>query len=354
MPKQAIQFLTKGVLLLTAFFLITVGLNFVFVRTVDWRKWQDPRKRLFWDGVDRNADVYIVGDSVFISGYVNRETDTLWNLLQELSGRRVSNCTLDGADTVDFLKVGKLLAEYDGTGKTVVLDVIPTRFVPNKIPLANTGNYPTEFDRRMGDSAVGKSLASLFRPLTILDVDVLMNLAKRKQFFDTDDYRDVVWTNDGGRAIKRFAGFEKYWLETDQLKSFEFIDQFDSLLKARGYTLLIVLTPLNSDLVQQNARLHSSQTYQDRLAVVHEALVGYLSAKKIAYVDTYGKFRSEEFSDMMHLNARGDRHMAESIAAHLKAAAADRRRVSTSDHGTNQTPTPGRHFGTQDSPIQAN
>ncbi len=315
LSQGARWFIVKGFALLASFYALTLAGSFLFTRVVDWRAWQDPRKRLLWDGVDPTAEIIILGDSAFVSGYVDREDQSLWKVLEQRTGRHVFNGTLTGAEPADFVNAAKLLAQFDGTGKIVLLDIIPDRFLRNGAPPQESGNYPTEFSRRIGENIIRRLVIKLVKPLKVLDVDILVNVVKRKRFFGTKEYRDVVWSRDGGHALTKFKTFEKYWLATGDLKNFRWLEEVESILKARGYRLTVVLTPANDALLNEYAR--EPRVYEKRLAAAHEALLGYLEETGESYIDAYGKFESEEFADLIHFNASGDRHMAELIAAHL-------------------------------------
>lgn len=315
LSQGARWFIVKGFTLLASFYVLTLAGSFLFTRVVDWRAWQDPRKRLLWDGVDPTAEIIILGDSAFVSGYVDTEDQSLWKVLEQRTGRRVFNGTLTGAEPADFVNAAKLLAQFDGTGKIVLLDIIPDRFLQNGAPLQEFGNYPTEFSRRIGENIASRSFVKLAKPLKVLDVDILMNVVKRKRFFGTKEYRDVVWSRDGGHALTKFKTFEKYWLDTGGLKSFRWLEEVQSILQTRGYRLSVVLTPVNNALLNEYAR--EPRLYEKRLEAAHEALLGYLDEKGDSYIDAYGQFESGEFADLIHFNATGDRHMAGLIAAYL-------------------------------------
>ena len=311
-------FIAKGFALMTSFYIVTLVGSFLFTQAVDWRAWQDPRKRLLWDGVDPTATIAIIGDSAFLSGYVNTEDQSLWKVLERVTGRHVFNGTLDGAEPADFIKAAQLLAQYDGTGKIVLLDIIPDRFLQNRAPPQESGNYPTEFGRRVGENITSRLLVTLVKPVKVLDPDILMNVVKRKRFFGTKEYRDVVWSSDGsGRARAKFQSFEEYWLDTGGLNSFRWIEGIECILQQRGYRLIVVLTPVNRVLLNEYARLREPKAYEKRLDAAHETLLSYLDEKGVPYIDAYTQFESEEFADLIHFNASGDRHMAELIAAYL-------------------------------------
>lgn len=318
MQKEARQFFVKGLTLIALFYALTLFGSVLFDQIVDWRAYQDPRQRLLWGGIDPTSEIIILGDSGFLSQYVDSEEQTLWRVLERLTGKRVFNGTLDGAEPPDFIKAGRLLAQHEGGGKVVLLDIIPTRFLRDRTPRGESGNYPTEFSRRLGENPLSRLLVYVGKPLLVLDSDILISCLKRKQFFGTKQYRNVIWSEDGGRARKRFRGLEKYWSDNGDLKNFGWIEELELILKTKGYRLVLVLTPVNSDLVKEYARLVEPDAIEKRLEFAHKTLLGYLRENQIAYVDTYGHLASEDFVDLFHANARGDRRIAELITIRLK------------------------------------
>jgi lysophospholipase L1-like esterase len=126
-----------------------------------------------------------------------------------------------------------------------------------------------------------------------------------------------VWSDDNGRARRKFQDFERYWLDNRDLKSFGWIKELELVLKTNGYRLVLVLTPVNSDLLKEYARLVEPGAVEKRLEFAHEALLGYLRENQIAFIDIYGYLASEEYADLFHLNSSGDRRMAELITIRL-------------------------------------
>lgn len=311
------RFLGKALLLLALFYGLTLTGSLLFNKVVDWRAWQDPRRRLLWDKIDPSSQIILLGDSAFISGYVNSADQTLWKVMEGLIGRPVFNGTLDGAEPPDFLKAGKLIAQQDGQGKFVFLNIIPTRFLKNRAPKNSFGNYPTQFNRKLGENAISQWLVAISKPLLILDSDVLISCIKRKEYYKTKEFSDMVWKNDGGRALSKFLAFEKYWLNEFTLNSFDWIPELDSILKSRGYKLVLVLTPVNNTLLQEYARVINPQECQRLMDYAHETLTRHLQRIGIPFVDAYRQFSSEEFADLIHTNSRGDSRLAQLMVQFL-------------------------------------
>ena len=314
--SAAWRFVLKGVGLLIGFYVAALSANFVFSKLVDWRALQDPRQRILWDDITPESGIIILGDSVFISGHADTETQTLGAVLSRDVGAPVFNGALNGADPPDFLKAAQLVAQRPGRGRTVILDIIPTRPLEDRVP-AGPGNYPTEFRRRVADDALSWVGVSLLRPLHIMDPTVLMNCLKRKKYFGSGEYRNTVWWNDGGQAIAKFRTFEKYWIPGGGLKPFGWIREMAGILEGAGYRFVLVLTPVNEPLIRRYATQIDADECVARFAHGHSELLKYLSAERIAYVDASGKLSSNEFADLVHPNTEGDQRLADLIAGYL-------------------------------------
>jgi hypothetical protein len=87
----------------------------------------------------------------------------------------VFNGALEVADPPDFLNAADLLTSSGMKGATVVLDVMPNRFLEFSQLENPLGNQARRFERLLGHGAVSSLLAEIRRPLVILDPDILMN-----------------------------------------------------------------------------------------------------------------------------------------------------------------------------------
>jgi len=301
------------------FYLLAATVSAVFDHSFNWRAYQDPHERLLWDSRTDLSDVVLLGDSAFISAYVDRPEDALGNVLQRASGKRVFNGSLNGADAADFLNATKLLLKDRARDKTVVLDIVPTRFLPFRHPELANGNYPGEFGRLVGADAITKTLVRLRRPLVILDPDIMMNcIFPQRKWYGIEPRRDRVWNRDGDLARKRFETFEKELLDMDELGRMDWIGQMDGVLKSGDNRLVIFITPVNDLLIREYASPQEAVKIRARIARSREVLLGYLNRHAIPYIDGTGQFDSERFVDLIHPNARGDHRIAELITNYLE------------------------------------
>ncbi len=303
-----------------AFPLLLYGLvalaNTVFVHLVDWRAYQNPQERLLWDLDLPKTGLVMLGDSVFASSYVDSPKQTFSFLVQERSGKEVFNAALQGADPPDFLNAAELLTSNGMKGATVVLDIMPNRFLEFDQIENPAGNQARRFERLLGRGPVASLVARIRRPLVILDSDILMNCFIRKTFFGVDPYRDREWDKDGDLARRRFKVFQQQ-IEFGRLRSFAWVQELNRMLKHGDNKLVIFVTPVNEKLIEA----YSSKGYAARCRVefsrAHESLLSYLSRQGIPYIDASTQFGAEDFADLVHVNAHGEQRIAELIQAYL-------------------------------------
>ncbi len=204
MENGARRFVARALFLGVMFYAVSLLFSVLFAQAWDWRSWQDPRKRLLYEPVPGDSDIILLGDSIWISSYVKSEDETLWKALEKLTGKRVFNATLNGADPPDFLNAVKLLPKREKTGAVVFLDVVPTRFLPRNYVEPERGNYPGEFSSLIADSLVRRLIVFLRKPLLVFDADIVLNCLLRKTYFSVGDDRPRVWAKDGDFALRRF------------------------------------------------------------------------------------------------------------------------------------------------------
>lgn len=309
----------KAAIFAGVFYGVAMAASVLFAHVVDWRAYQDPRERLFWDSAISDADVIVLGDSVFDSSFVNSPQDGFENVVQELTGERVFNGALNGAEPPDFLNAAQLLVADGVRGATVVLDVMPNRSLAFRRPEQTSGNYPGRFRRVLGDNVVSRALANIRQPLIVLDPDILLSCLKgNKHFYGVGPYRDHVWYSDEDMARRRFEVFQQQ-VTSGPFQPLDWIQNVDSILKQNGNTLVVFVSPVNDALIDSYSSSEDAARYHALLSAAHSRLVEYLQHTAVPYIDATGRLDSDSFADMVHVNKRGNRRFAELIAGYLQS-----------------------------------
>jgi hypothetical protein len=319
MPAGAKVLIAKVATFVVVFYGAAMIATVLFARIVDWRAYQNPRERLFWDYAISDVDVVFIGDSVFDASFVNAPQDTFASVVQKMTGKRVFNAALNGADPPDFLNAARLVVADGVRGATVVLDVMPNRSLVFRQPEPASGNYPGRFRRVLGDDVASRALANLRRPLIVLDPDIMLNCFKRqKQFYGIGALRDRVWYADGDMARRRFEVFQQQ-VTSEPFQPLDWIELADSILKQNGNRLVVFISPVNDSLIRSYASAADAGRYRALLSAAHIGVVQYLRHAAIPYIDAAGKLDSDSFADMVHVNTRGNRRFGELIAGYLQS-----------------------------------
>jgi hypothetical protein len=313
------RFALKAILLGAGFYAVSLMLSFLFDEFSNWRAWQDPRKRLLYEAVPHDTDIVLLGDSIWISSYVDSEQHTLWKLLEANTGKRVFNATLNGADPPDFVNAIKLLPTRERSGAVVFLNIVPTRLLPRSFAERAGGNYSGEFANLAGDSPARRLYVWLRKPLRIFDTEIVSNVVLRKRHFAIGDDRYRVWSRDGEFALRRFRTFERYIVDTVELRDLEWIATIDTRLGEKGYRLVVAITPVNRALIRAYATPERAASALLRLEQAHAELIRFLRKRGIGFVDCYEDATADEFADLIHVNADGDRRVAGCLAHYLDA-----------------------------------
>jgi hypothetical protein len=318
-PAGAKVLFAKAAIFVVVFYGVAMVASVLFARVVDWRAYQDPRERLFWDNAVSQADVIFLGDSVFDSSFVNSPQDAFADIVQEMTGKRVFDGALNGAEPPDFLSAAQLLVTNGIRGATVVLDVMPNRSLAFRRQEQTSGNYPGRFRRVLGDNVVSRALVNVRKPLIVLDPDILLNcLKQQKHFYGVGASRDRVWYSDGDMARRRFEVFQQQ-VTSGPFQSLDWIKDVDSILKQNSNRLVVFISPVNNVLIDAYSSKEDTVKYGALHAAAHSRLVEYLRHTAVPYIDATDQLDSDSFADMVHVNKRGNRRFAELIAGYLQS-----------------------------------
>jgi len=306
-------------MLAVLFYAVSAAATTLFDHVIDWRIRQDPRERLLWDRDKKQFPIFLLGDSVLVSSFVDSMDQSVDHVLERMTGKRVFNGSITGADPPDFINAGRLLVHDGVRHAVVVVDFMPTRFFEMRHTDPPAGSYPGEFARMLGDNSVSQGFIDLVRPLTILNPDIMIDTAvyKNTKQYGVGDSRDRVWNRDGNLGRNRFQRFEKEVLLSGRSRSFDWIVTLDAILKEGDNELIVLITPVNSWMIEEYAHTHNASAYLDWLHQSREALIRDLQTKNIRYIDGFGEGHSEDFADFVHGNARGDKNLAELISRYL-------------------------------------
>ena len=327
LPPDAKRLVAKLVLFPVLLYGLVALANSVFVHLVDWRRYQNPNERLLWDPDLPRTGLVILGDSVFASSYVDSDKQTFSFLLQQWSGEKVFNGALEGADPPDFLNAAELLTSRGLKGATVVLDIMPNRFLEFNQLENPSGNQARRFERLLGHGAVSSLLVEIRRPLVILDPDIVMNCLIRKKFFGVDPYKNREWDKDGELAHRRFQVFQQQ-IAFGRLRSFAWVQELNNLLKRNHDKLVIFISPVNEALIDTYSTKEYAARCHLEFSRAHQSLLSYLDSQGIPYIDGSKQFGAEDFVDLVHVNVHGERRIAELIDGYVTGG----RSISASAH----------------------
>jgi hypothetical protein len=299
---------------------LLVSVRLVLEHGVNWSEHQDPRRRIIWDDLSRAREkVFILGDSEFCSYYVHSEEETIWKQLERLSGEQVFCGALNGAGPGDFLSASRLLVqERKGKGGgNVILDIVPTRllgFGPQQPGDDRNYDWSARLNTRPWDALEHKALTSLF----MTRVELRGMLRRRESYFNRGDDRFRVWDRDGNFAEQRFLKFLRVFNESRGSRSFSWVKDVQNTLRSGSFKLILVLTPLNTKLVEQYASSAEKEEIFHAFKTARENFLVFASNEGMPLVDLTDSISSESLVDLVHTNSLGDLSIAEAVAEQLR------------------------------------
>lgn len=313
--RRFLIFLVKGVLLLAAI----LGVHIALEHCVDWSLRQDPRRRLLWDDITSAPEtLFLLGDSQFCSFYVDAEAETIWRQLERLTGRGVFPGALNGSTPRDMVEAAKLLAQERRAKSEgiVILDIVPTRFLSYlDRPPENAQNY--DLGSRLHTTAWTSMEARILDSLFLRRIEFRGCFQLRDRYFGLGEHRYRVWNEDGEFAAHRYKAFVHALDAYCPPQPFSWLSEIRNALSAAGLKLIIVATPLNTQLVEALSEPSQARIILGSFSCAHNALLKYTYRERIALIDlTYG-FPSDCFADLQHTNSKGDLLIAQAVSARL-------------------------------------
>jgi hypothetical protein len=334
------RFAAKGVVFAVSLASILLGSEILVTSMTSWRRYEDPRARILWEGAFDGTRLVLLGGSEFASLYVDSASERLCVRLEAYSGKAVFPGALNGARLPDVLAAAMQVSREWPAGTTVLISLAPTRFVESRAEEPADGNFADVFFRRYGiDTANDGSLHRLrgqiqrwaLRPFFADRTrSALANLVNRPS--PPAWMRRRSWLEErAGVPKERFEFFERNLVMGGPPRSFESLGRIQHQLETAGMRSVFVLTPLNEPLVRSFASVHAADAILRRIRGTVAAVKTHLEARHAHVIDLTDGFSAECFFDLVHLNTCGDDLMAERLAEWLQQHPEDSRRLQTHD-----------------------
>ena len=272
-------------------------------------------------------EVYVLGDS-FVWGYGIGQHDLLTNQMARLLGRRVHNCGLIGAGTVEeYMIFQKHVAPRLRPGDTVLLVFFGNDFGDNVGKHLRGRTYAKIENGRV--EIVPPAPASTLRRWKnwLKDVSCIFNLAT----YCIDRYHDAEWTkNLGDRTTRRVPSAEEVRADTDaaspavQITRHYFAAIRDTCREKQA-RFLAVFVPGQAELGEDDVTSTSDLSPLDEVATrqAFDRLVAELGIETTDLMSPMlaakrsGRFERLTFAHDFHWNAAGNTVAAETIATAL-------------------------------------
>jgi len=318
------RLVAKGLLFAATLAGLLMSLEALVTSLTPWRGYEDPRTRILWDGAFDGTPVVLLGGSEFASMYVDTLSDTLWARLEAYTGQGVFPGALNGARLADVLAATIHVSREWPRGTTVLISLVPTRFVPTRAEEPPRGNFADDFLRRYGIDASGDGAHRHLRAHVYRSIHPFSSLRTRSalaHFVDRPQpprwQRNRTWTDDGEVAMGRYELFERQLIMGAGPRPLTWLGQVTAQLENAGLRPVFVMTPLNTPLVRSFARLYSADSVLHYLETVRAAVRAQLDETQAAVIDLTDDVPPECFFDLLHVNACGDDLIARTLAERL-------------------------------------
>jgi hypothetical protein len=324
LAKACLFAVTLAVLLLTA--------DAFVASTTSWRRYENPRERILWDGQFDGTRTVLIGGSEFASFYVDSLADTLWARLEAYTGDRVFPGALNGARPLDVVAAAVHVSQEWARGTTVFVSLSPTRFVESGVEEAAKGNFSETFFRRYGidaaDSSRLRRLEGAFQARLLSPLSARRTRSALAHMIDHPGppgwMRNRVWFEDpGGAPRERFELLERNLRLGTRPRSIVWVEQIRQQLEAAGMRPVFVVTPMNEPLVRRFSRVYPAQAILDHFRHTVDAVTSQLDGTGAAVIDLTNGTPTQCFFDLVHVNACGDDLMASRLAEWLQRHSGD-------------------------------
>lgn len=320
------RFLVKGIFFAASLAVLLLGSEVLLTSMTPWRRYEDPRARILWDGAFDGTRIVLLGSSEFASIYVDSFSDTLWSRLEAYTGQRVFPGALNGARSPDVLAAAMHISREWPNGTTVFIGVPPTRFVVSRAEEPPTGNFADVYFRRYGIDAAndgvlrrveGKIYRWLLRPFFADRTrSALAHLVDRP--VPPGWMRHRVWFQEQKAPKERFELFERNLVMGVRPRAFDWLAQIKHQLEEADMRPVFVLTPLNEALIRRYASMYPADSILHHLRGTVAAVRTHLDETGAAVIDITDGFPSQCFFDLVHANTCGEDLMATTLAEWFK------------------------------------
>ncbi len=318
------RLVAKGLWFAVSLAALLLGLESVLTSLTSWKRYEDPRARILWDGAFDGSRVVLIGGSAFASIYVDSLQHTVWARLESYSGERVFPGALNGARPPDFLAAAIHVSREWPPGTTVFIGVPPTLFTMSRVPDPPAGNFADAFFRRYGIDVTNRGAVRVLEGeiqrrvlspfFAFRTRSALANLIDRPHQPGWMHHR--VWSEEE-HPKQLFEFYEQHLIMNKAGRPFSWLEAVRQELQAAGMHSVIVLTPLNEPLVRSFARIYPADSILRYLRGNVAAARARLEQEGAPVIDLTDAVSTECFFDLVHVNTCGDEVMARRLAAWL-------------------------------------
>jgi hypothetical protein len=249
---------------------------------------------------------------------VNKESDSIWNKFEALTGKKMFPGALNAAKQDDLVLASKYAALKMPPKSTVFINIHPTKFFLKKLP----GNYDKKFTELfLGENWIIYKTVNFFN-IDYLESNFLGYVAKNLSGKRYDTNREVrnfkQWNIDREFALERYNMFLSAELNNNFDNDVKILSTISDIFTSKNIKPIFVLTSLNIDEIHTFSSNDKAKEIISRIMVVHKRTVLYLKQIGTSYIDLYGYIPTNCFADLIHTNACGDEIVAKSLAKYIQ------------------------------------
>jgi hypothetical protein len=329
------RFLAQACAFVGLVVLFVWGLGEIILSCVSWTVFQDPRRRLLWDEDLSRYRIFLLGDSVFCSSYVDRPEETLWARLSGLVGEEVFPGALIGATQNQIVEEARVIARARaGKGGVVFVDVVPSKFLITRATDGDRSGFSKALARRYaGRLRLPCTLGevenwlqySLTRPFFLLRnpeaTDVIVEALVHKQvYFGTTKHHNAVWTEGDSLERKRFGRNLQTLAARPRAPTLGWVLDASTVLRKAGLRPIVVICPLNRAYLDDSVGVSEGMALYERISEARHAEIGEMRSRGIDAIDLLDEIPGEGFADLGHTNTLGDELVARALHCWLRGS----------------------------------